>query len=56
MGLVNFLIALNAPQVGIIPLVMANSVVLTISGICLFIIGLGMYQGRSELSDEVSSV
>ena len=55
-GLVNFLIALNAPQVGIIPLVMANSAVLTISGICLFIIGLGMYQGRSELSDEVSSI
>ena len=54
-GLVNFLIVTNAPQVGIMSLLMANSVVLYISGICLFIIGLGMYQGRSELSEEGSS-
>ena len=50
-GLVNFLIALNAPQVGLVPLLTMNSVVLSITGVSLFIIGYGMYCGRSELTE-----
>jgi hypothetical protein len=51
-GLVNFIIALNSPDVALDLLLYVNSAVLYVGGISLFIIGLGMYQGRSELSAE----
>ena len=54
-GLVNYLIALNAPDVGLQNLLYVNSAVLYIGGICLFIIGLGMYKGRSELTEVAAS-
>ena len=53
-GLVNFIIALNSPELGLDLLLFVNSAVLYIGGICLFIIGLGMYKGRSELTADVA--
>ncbi len=53
-GLVNFIVAINAPEVGLDLLLYVNSVVLYIGGICLFIIGFGMYKGRSELTADVA--
>lgn len=53
-GFVNFIIALNSPDVGLNLLLYVNSAILWIGGACLFIIGLGMYQGRSELSVEAA--
>ena len=51
-GLVNFLFAMNAPDVGVQSLLLVNTVVLYIQGICLIIIGYGMYRGRDELAEE----
>ena len=53
-GFINFIIALNSPDVGIDLLLYVNSVVLWVGGICLFIIGLGMYKGRSELTADAA--
>ena len=52
LGVVNFIVALNAPDVGLDLLLYVNNSALYILGICLFIIGLGMYQGKRELSLE----
>ena len=49
-GLVNFLLALNAPDLGIQSLLLINTLVLYIQGVCLIILGYGMYCGREELS------
>ena len=51
-GLVNFLFALNAPEVGIQALLLINTLVLYVQGVCLIIIGYGMYRGQDELSEE----
>ena len=51
-GLVVFLLAMNAPGLDIQTLIWISSVVLYVDSICMFIIGLGMYKGRKELSDE----
>ena len=51
-GLVNYLSAMNAPDAGIQALLLVNTIVLYIQGICLIIIGYGMYRGRDELSEE----
>lgn len=53
-GMVNFIVALNAPDVGLDLLLYVNSIVLWVGGVCLFIIGLGMYRGRSELSTDAA--
>ncbi len=53
-GFINFIIALNSPDVGLDLLLYVNSIVLWVGGICLFIIGLGMYKGRSELTTEAA--
>ena len=53
-GVVNFLIAINSPDVGLDLLLYVNNSVLYLGGISLFIIGLGMYKGRSELTADVA--
>ncbi len=54
-GLINFLVVINSPDLGLPLMLWINSAVLYIGAISLFIIGFGMYKGRSELSDEGSS-
>ena len=51
-GLANFLFALNSPDLGIQSLLLVNTLVLYVQGVCLMIIGYGMYKGRSELAEE----
>ena len=51
-GLLNFLFAMNAPGAGIQSLLMVNTIVLYIQGLCLIVVGLGMFQERRELSEE----
>ena len=53
-GLVIYLVAMNAPDLGIEILLWINSVVLYIQSIGLFIIGYGMYKERKEFSAEGS--
>jgi len=48
-GFVNFLTAQHFPEYDLTLLVYINNMVLTIGGICLFIIGWGMYREREEL-------
>ena len=48
-GLVNFLFAMNAPDAGIRSLLLINTIVLYIQGLCLIIIGYGMYKEREGL-------
>ena len=52
LGLVNFLFAMNAPDVGLQTLAVINSIALYAAGVGLFIVGLGMYKGRGELAEE----
>ena len=51
-GLVNFLLAMSAPDLGIESLLLINNIVLYIQGICLIIIGYGMYRGQKELAGD----
>ena len=51
-GLVNFLFAMSAPDAGLQSLLLVNTIVLYIQGVCLIIIGYGMYGGRDELAGE----
>ncbi len=51
-AMANFLLAMNAPDLGIQALLMVNSISLYIQGVCLIIVGYGMYQGQEELSGE----
>ena len=51
-GLVNFLFAMSAPGAGIQSLLLVNTIVLYIQGVCLIIIGYGMNRGRNELAEE----
>ena len=51
-GLVNFLFAMSAPDAGLQALLLVNTIVLYIQGVCLIIVGYGMYGGREELSEE----
>ena len=51
-GLVNFLFALNAPDAGIRSLMLVNTIVLYIQGLCLIAVGYGMYKGREGLTAE----
>ena len=54
-GLVNFLFAMSAPDLGIQALLLINNLALYVGGICFIVIGYGMYQGRVELAEEDSS-
>ena len=51
-GLVNFVFALNAPDAGIQSLLLVNTIVLYIQGLCLIAIGYAMYNGREEFTVE----
>lgn len=51
-GLVNFLLAMNAPDLGLQALLMVTTLALYIQGVCLIIVGYGMYRGQEELSEE----
>ena len=53
-GLVNFLFAMNAPDTGVQSLLLVNTLVLYIQGVCLILVGFGMYQERKELTVENS--
>ena len=52
LGLANFLFALNSPELGIQSILVVNTVILYMQGLCLILIGYGMYAGRKELSEE----
>ena len=49
-GLVNFLIVQHVPGIELSAPLAAHNILLWIGAICQYIIGRGMYQGRSELS------
>ena len=51
-GLVNFVFALNSPDAGIQSLLLINTIVLYIQGLCLIAIGYAMYKGREEFTAE----
>ena len=51
-GLANFLFAISSPEVGIRSLLLLTILILYIQGICMIIIGYGMYKGRSEFAEE----
>ena len=48
-GLINFLTAQHFPEYNLTMLVYINNMLLSIGGICFFVVGLGMYRGREEL-------
>ena len=48
-GLVNFMFAMNTPDVGLESLLFVNTIALYIQGVCLIIVGYGMYRGQDEL-------
>ena len=51
-GLLNFLFAMNAPDAGLQTLLLVNTLVLYVQGVCLIIVGLGLFKGRRELAAE----
>ena len=53
-GLGNFLLAMYTPETGLEALLFVNTIALYIQGLCLILVGFGMYQGRSELSEEAA--
>ena len=55
LGLVNFLFAMSAPDMGFETLLLINNLALYIGGVCFIIVGYGMYRGRNELAEEGSS-
>ena len=55
LGLVNFLFAMSAPDMGFQTLILINNLALYIGGVCFIIVGYGMYKGRNELAEEDSS-
>ena len=55
LGLLNFLLLMSVPEVGLENLLVINNIALYIGGICFIILGYGMYRGRAELAEEDSS-
>ena len=51
-GLLNILYALFIPEVDLVLHLLLNNFVLMVGSVCLFVIGLGMYRGRSELTPD----
>ena len=54
-GLLNFLFAMSAPDLGIQSLLLINNLALYIGGICFIVVGYGMYRGQAELTEEDSA-
>lgn len=55
-GLVNFLVAQHVPTLDLNALLVANNTLQLVGSLCLFIVGLGLYQGRSGfVPDEESA-
>ena len=54
LALVVFIIVQHSPGTDVETLLIINNILLLIGSFCLFAIGLGMYQGRSELVPEDS--
>ncbi len=52
LGFVNFLIALFVPELNVETLLVTNNLLWSIGSLCLLIVGIGMYQGRSELTPD----
>ena len=52
LGLINFIIALFVPESNVETLLIINNVLWSIGSLCLLILGIGMYRGRSELMPE----
>lgn len=50
-GLVNFLLGMNDPGLGLESLFTINGIALFAAGACLLIVGLGMYKGRIEFAE-----
>ena len=50
-GLVNFLFAMNTPDLGLDAMLLINNIALYIGGICFIVIGYGMCQGRGEFAE-----
>ena len=50
LGFVNFVIALFTPDANVETLLIVNNLVLAFGSACLLILGIGMYQGRSEVT------
>lgn len=50
-GLINFLLAMNDPGLGLEALFTINGIALFAAGACLLIVGLGMYNGRIEFAE-----
>ena len=49
-GFVNFVVALFTPTSTVETLLIVNNMALAFGSICLLVLGVGMYQGRSELT------
>ena len=54
-GLVNFVVAQHASGLDINALLVANNMLQMIGSLCLFAIGLGLYQGRRGFVPEAES-
>lgn len=52
LGFVNFVVALFVPESNVQTLLIINNVLWSIGSLCLFIVGVGMYRGRSELTPD----
>ncbi len=50
LGFLNFIYALFVPETDLVLHLLINNLVLMIGSVCLFVIGLGMYRGRSEFT------
>lgn len=53
-GLINFLVAMYASGSDPLTFLMVNNILLYIAAACLFAVGVGMYQSRSGLTEQVS--
>ena len=54
-GLVNFLFAMSAPDLGVQTLLLINNLALYVAGITFIVVGYGMFRGRKELAEEEGS-
>ena len=52
LGFLNFIYALFVPDTDLVLHLLINNVVLMVGSVCLFVVGLGMYRGRSEFTPD----
>ena len=50
-GLVNFLLGMKGPRLGLESLFTINGIALFAAGVCLLVVGIGMYKGRIEFAE-----